>query len=63
MSGFYTLGAVGVLILLVHWITDRRSARAYRRGYESGQIAANRWWDQAEVAVQEEREKIWKEGE
>lgn len=62
MSGFYTLGAVGVLILAVHWITERQLRnKAYRKGYETGRIAAERWWEKAEVEVQEEREKMRRE--
>ncbi len=32
-------------------------------GFECGHAAAEKWWAEAEVAVQIEREKIWEEEE
>lgn len=33
----------------------------YVKGFEVGHISAEQWWADAEVAVQSEREKIWRE--
>ncbi len=33
----------------------------YTRGFEAGHAAAERWMAEAEVAVQEMREQIWRE--
>jgi hypothetical protein len=34
----------------------------YMKGFEVGHINAEQWWADAEVGVQAEREKMWREG-
>ena len=72
MTGFYILGAVGLLVLggrICFSIADRRG---YKRGFEAGKRAAERnddefmrgvlWISNADSSIEETRREIWREG-
>jgi hypothetical protein len=65
MTGFWILGAIGVLILAHGWAWDYAANRAFKRGYdegrEHGRLEAEVYWMEQGRQVLKAQGEIWRE--
>jgi len=67
MIGFWILGGLGALILIVCALFDRKNYKrgfdeGYARGEEYGRLKADNWWLGAEEGTDQARQEIWRKG-